>query len=50
MKRACVIGWPIEHSRSPLIHTHWLQRYAIEGSYEKVAVKPEAAAGFLAAQ
>lgn len=47
MKRACVIGWPIEHSRSPLIHTYWLQRYAIEGSYEKLAVKPEAAAGFL---
>jgi shikimate dehydrogenase len=47
MKRACVIGWPIAHSRSPLIHSYWLQRYAIEGSYEKVAVKPEAAAGFL---
>jgi shikimate dehydrogenase len=47
MKRACVIGWPIEHSRSPLIHTYWLQRYAIEGSYEKVAVKTEAAEGFL---
>jgi shikimate dehydrogenase len=47
MKRACVIGWPIEHSRSPLIHTYWLRRYAIEGSYEKVAVKPDAAAGFL---
>ena len=25
MRRACVIGWPIEHSRSPLIHGYWLQ-------------------------
>lgn len=41
MKRACVIGWPIAHSRSPLIHGHWLKRYRIEGSYTKEAVKPE---------
>lgn len=47
MIRACVIGWPIEHSRSPLIHGHWLQVYGIEGSYTKVAVKPEEASGFL---
>jgi shikimate dehydrogenase len=47
MKRACVIGWPIEHSRSPLIHGHWLRRYAIAGSYEKVAVRPEDLASFI---
>jgi len=47
MIRACVIGWPIEHSRSPLIHGHWLKVYGIEGSYTKVAVKPEEAADFL---
>ena len=41
MIRACVIGWPIEHSRSPLIHTYWLRHYGIDGSYEKVAVRPE---------
>jgi shikimate dehydrogenase len=40
-KHAGVIGWPIEHSRSPLIHGHWLKRYRIEGSYTKQAVKPE---------
>lgn len=47
MKRACVIGWPIEHSRSPLIHGHWLQQYGIDGSYTKVAVRPEEAETFL---
>ena len=25
MNATCVIGWPIEHSRSPLIHGYWLQ-------------------------
>lgn len=40
MRRACVIGWPIEHSRSPAIHGYWLKRYGIEGSYTKRAVPP----------
>jgi shikimate dehydrogenase len=40
MKRACVIGWPIEHSRSPLIHGYWLRRYGIHGNYTKIAVAP----------
>lgn len=47
MKRACVIGWPIAHSRSPLIHGHWLQRYRIDGSYTKEAVTPEEVQEFL---
>ena len=37
MKRACVIGWPIEHSRSPLIHGYWLKQYGIDGAYTKEA-------------
>jgi shikimate dehydrogenase len=47
MKKACVIGWPVEHSRSPMIHGHWLQQYGIEGSYTKEAVKPEDLEEFL---
>ena len=47
MKRACVIGWPVEHSRSPLIHRYWLAQYGIAGAYEKEAVRPEDLAGFL---
>ena len=47
MIKACVIGWPITHSRSPLIHGYWLRQHGIAGSYEKVAVKPESAADFL---
>ncbi len=41
MKKACVIGWPIKHSRSPLIHGHWLKTYGIEGDYAREAVQPE---------
>ncbi|MDX2258694.1 MAG: shikimate dehydrogenase [Hyphomicrobiaceae bacterium] len=46
MKRACVVGWPIAQSRSPLIHGHWLERYGIAGSYDKVAVPSDQAADF----
>jgi shikimate dehydrogenase len=47
MRRACVIGWPISHSRSPLIHGYWLARYGIDGSYTRVPVQPDAASRFL---
>ena len=35
-----VIGWPIDHSRSPIIHRYWLSRYGINGDYRKIAVAP----------
>jgi shikimate dehydrogenase len=38
--RACVIGWPVKHSRSPLIHTYWLEQLGIEGSYGRAEVAP----------
>jgi shikimate dehydrogenase len=44
---ACVIGWPVAHSRSPLIHNYWLRQYGIAGTYERAAVKPEDLESFL---
>jgi shikimate dehydrogenase len=41
VKRAFVIGHPIAHSRSPLIHGHWLNEHALDGSYEAIDVAPE---------
>jgi shikimate dehydrogenase len=38
MKKACVIGWPIEQSRSPLIHNYWIKQYGIDGDYSRQAV------------
>ncbi len=45
--KACVLGWPVEHSRSPLIHGAWLEQYGIDGSYTKVALAPDELAEFL---
>jgi len=46
-RKAFVVGWPIKHSRSPLIHRFWLQRYGIDGDYVREAVPPEAIGTFL---
>jgi len=45
--RACIIGWPVGHSRSPLIHGYWLKKYGIDGSYVKRPVRPDEVASFL---
>jgi shikimate dehydrogenase len=47
MTRACVIGWPIAHSRSPLIHGYWLRRHGVDGEYVKEAVHPGRFADFI---
>lgn len=39
--KAFVIGHPISHSRSPLIHGHWLETLAIDGRYERIDVAPQ---------
>ncbi len=33
IKRTFVTGWPVEHSRSPIIHNHWLAKAGITGEY-----------------
>lgn len=45
--RAFVIGHPIGHSRSPLIHRYWLHRHGIDGSYEPIDVPPGKLTAFL---
>jgi shikimate dehydrogenase len=47
MIEASVIGWPINHSRSPLIHGHWLQYHGLTGVYTKQAVDPEKLGDFI---
>lgn len=39
--KAFVVGHPIAHSRSPLIHGHWLAAHGLDGSYERIDVAPE---------
>jgi len=40
-KLAGIIGWPVAHSRSPVLHGHWLKEYGVDGAYVPMAVKPE---------
>lgn len=44
--KAFVIGHPIAHSRSPLIHGTWLKEHGIDGSYEAIDVAPADLPGF----
>jgi len=45
--RAGVVGWPVSHSRSPLIHGYWLKTLAIAGTYELFKVAPGEFAEFV---
>ncbi|MBZ9724982.1 shikimate dehydrogenase [Mesorhizobium sp. CO1-1-11] len=47
-KKAFVTGHPIKHSRSPMIHGHWLAEHGIDGTYQAIDVAPENFAEFLA--
>jgi shikimate dehydrogenase len=48
MRRACIVGWPVGHSRSPIIYKYWLQQFQLEGDYVKEAVSPDDIDEFLA--
>ncbi len=39
---AGIIGWPVEHSRSPRLHGFWLERHGIDGAYVPLPIRPEA--------
>jgi shikimate dehydrogenase len=38
---AGVTGWPVGHSKSPLIFAHWFRQTGIDGAYIRLAVRPE---------
>lgn len=49
MKQICgttrwagVIGWPVKHSKSPLIHNYWCAKYSVDAAYLPLPVPPEA--------
>jgi shikimate dehydrogenase len=45
---ACVVGWPVKHSRSPVIHRFWLRELGIAGDYVVQPVEPDRAPAFFA--
>ena len=46
-RRAFVMGYPVKHSRSPIIHGYWLETLGLAGSYVRQEVSPEDFAGFI---
>jgi shikimate dehydrogenase len=38
---AGVMGWPVMHSRSPMMHNHWFGQHGLAGSYVPLAIRPE---------
>lgn len=38
---AGVIGHPVAHSRSPLLHGHWLKTYGLQGHYIPMDIAPD---------
>jgi shikimate dehydrogenase len=44
---ACVIGFPVKHSRSPLIHNHWIAQHGLAAEYRREEVTPETFAAFV---
>jgi len=38
---AGIMGWPVAHSRSPLLHGFWLTETGVDGAYVPLPVRPE---------
>jgi len=48
VKAACVIGWPVAHSRSPIIHNYWIKELGLVADYRREAVEPSRFSEFVA--
>ncbi len=46
--KACIIGHPVAHSRSPMVHGFWLKELGLAGDYTREDVRPENLARFIA--
>src|SRR5258707_3998013 len=38
---AGVMGWPVMHSRSPMMHNYWFKKHGLAGNYVPLAIRPE---------
>jgi len=46
---AGVMGWPVMHSRSPLLHNYWFRQHGLAGTYVPLAIPPDGLAAALRA-
>ena len=47
VRAACVVGWPVKHSRSPVIHGHWIRQYKLDAAYRREEIEPKAFGEFI---
>jgi shikimate dehydrogenase len=40
-KLAGIVGWPVGHSMSPMLHGFWIEEYGIDAAYVPLAVRKE---------
>lgn len=45
--KACVIGFPIHHSKSPMLHNYWVKQYDLKAHYAAESVSPDELNTFL---
>jgi shikimate dehydrogenase len=48
IKRACIMGYPVAQSRSPMMYGYWLKHYGLQGEYGREEVPPDGFAEFFA--
>ena len=41
VKKAAVIGYPVKHSLSPILHGYWIKKYNIDGEYDLLEINPD---------
>jgi shikimate dehydrogenase len=41
------MGWPVMHSRSPMLHNYWFKQHGLAGTYVPLAIRAEHLAGAL---
>ena len=41
MKKAGIIGWPVTHSLSPVLHGYWLKEYGVGGEMLRLPAQPD---------
>lgn len=47
-RAACIIGYPVKHSRSPKLHGYWIARYGLDAEYRREEVTAEQFPEFIA--
>jgi shikimate dehydrogenase len=46
---AALMGWPVMHSRSPVLHNYWFKHYRLAGTYVPLEIRPDGLAAALRA-